>query len=278
MWIAWPCPAEEAPGAAGEAAQEEEAAEHQKVNTPDATTVDPGHFEIESSYAFEQVWRFWDSGGHERRQPMERDSAAGLAVVGGILENLDLELNSTYQWIKDEENNFDGEGFGDLNLNLRYRFVNDTKRHLEIAYIEGMTFPIGSRATEKEYEAISTNQEYWSLNQTLVVSKDWGRWTGDADVGYSQAFGAQREHVIGVLNGDAALGYQVLPWLQPEIELNYAHTFTEHISDQDLIAATVGLVIPINESWQLMVGVQEGLWGRNTDEATTCRVALRWVF
>jgi hypothetical protein len=278
MWIGRAWPAEEAPGAAGAAAQEEAGPEHAKLYTPDATTLEPGHFEIAPWYAFEQVRRFWDSGGHEHRQPTERDSAAGLAVVGGLVQNLDLELNSTYQWIKDEENDFDGEGFGDLNLNLRYRFVNDAKRHLEIAYIEGMTLPIGSRATEKEYEAISTSQEYWSLNQTLVVTKDWGRWTGDADVGYFQGFGAQREHVVGALNGDAALGYQVLPWLQPEIELNYAHTFTEHISDQDLIAATVGLVMPINESWRLAVGVQKGLWGRNTDEATTYRVVLVWAF
>ena len=278
MWIASACLAEDAPPAAGGTEQEEAGPEHGKLNTPDASTVDPGHYEIEFSYVFEQVRRFWNSGGHEHSQPMERDNAAGLSVGAGILENLDLHLNSSYQWIKYEENDFDGEGFGDLNLNLRFRFLNDAKRHLEIAYIIGLTAPIGSHSTEKEYEAISASQEYWSLNQTVVVSKNWGHWTGNADVGHSQAFGGRRENVTDVLNGDVALGYQALPWLQPEIELNYAHEFVEHNPDQDLIAATVGLVMPINDHLRLMAGVQEGLWGRNTDEATTWRITLTWAF
>jgi hypothetical protein len=48
---------------------------------------------------------------------------------------------------------------------------------------------MGSPALEKEYELISTSQEYWSVNNTLVLNKDWGHWTTGADIGYSQALG-----------------------------------------------------------------------------------------
>jgi len=60
---------------------------------------------------------------------------------------------------------------------------------LSIAYIGGVTAPMGSPALEKEYELISTSQEYWSVNNTLVLNKDWGHWTTGADIGYSQALG-----------------------------------------------------------------------------------------
>lgn len=282
IWIASACLAQDAPPAAGGAGQEEAGPEHGKLNTPDASPVDPGHWEIEFSYGLEQVWRLWDNGGHEHSRRMERDSAVGLSVGAGILENLDLHLSSSYLWLKDEENDFNGaggpdsgQGFSDLNLDLRYRFLNDAKRHLEMAYIAGMTAPTGSRSSERE---IGTSQEYWSLKQALVVTKDWGHWTGNADAGYSLPFGDRRGNARGVLNGDAALGYQVLPWLQPEVELNYAHEFIAHDSDSDLIAATIGLVMPINESLRLNVGVQQGLWGRNTEKATTYLIALKWAF
>jgi hypothetical protein len=283
MWIASACLAEDAHPAAGGAEQEEAGPEHGKLNTPDASPVDPGHFEIELSYGLERVRHFWDNGGHEHSRRMERDSAAGLSVGAGILENLDLHLSSSYLWMKDEENDFNGDstgsdtgqGFGDLNFDLRYRFLNDTKRHLEMACIVGMTAPTGSRSNERE---IGTSQEYWSLGPALVVSKDWGRWTGNADVGFSLPFGNRREDARGLLNGDAALGYQVLPWLQPEIELNYAHEFIAHDADSDVIAATVGLVMPINDRWRLNAGVQQGLWGRNTEKATTYLIALKWAF
>jgi len=279
LWTASACPAEDTPPVTGAAELEASCCpEHKKLNTPDADTIEAGCFEIESSYTFTEIRRFWDSSGHEHTQPMARDSAAALSVGAGIAENLDLHLTSSYQWVKDESTRFDDEGPDDLIVSLRYRFVNDVESHLFIAYIGGVTAPLGSPALEKELELISTSQEFWSVNNTLVLNKDWGRWTTGADIGYSQAFGAHRENVIGVLNGDAALGYYVFPWLQPEIELNYAHEFTEHISDEDLIAATVGVVIPLKDCVQLLAGVQEGLWGRNTEEATTYRIQVEWTF
>jgi hypothetical protein len=44
----------------------------------------------------------------------------------------------------------------------------------------------------------------------LAVTKDWGRWTANADVGYSLPFGNRRGDARGLLTGNVALGYQAL--------------------------------------------------------------------
>jgi len=266
-------------------AGEEAGPEHGKINTLDAFPVDPGHFEVESSYLYTHSKRFWDNAGDVHDRGLAREQAIGLSVTAGVIENVDVAVSSSYRWMKDKENDFDkndevygpetGHNLGDLNISGRYHFFESKEQSISLAYIGGFTLPTGSGSSVQE---IGTSQEFWSFNQALVATKDWGKWTANVDVGYALPFGDKRENARGTLKTDIAVGYQILPWLQPEVELNYSRNFLSNDNDQEVIATTVGLVMPINERIRVNTGVQQGLWGRNTDKATSLYAAVKLAF
>lgn len=259
--------------------------EHGKINTADASPVDPGHYEIEPSFAFTSASHYWDGSGSRHGRGTFRESDLALSVSAGLIEDVDINVSAGYSWIKDNDSTFDpdddamgpfrGDDFGDVSISGRYRFYKDDTRHIEIAYIGGVTIPTG---TDSDRDKIGTSQEFWSIDQTLVISKDWGKWTGNAALGYSLPIGNKRGDDRGTWTGDVALGYQVLPWLQPEIELNYGHDIIEDEDDSQCLAITVGLVMPINETLRINVGVQQSLWGENADETTTLVTAIKFAF
>jgi hypothetical protein len=259
--------------------------EHGKINTPDASPVDPGHFEIESSYAYLHSKRFWNNSGNTHTRGLLREQSLGLTVTAGVIENFDVAVGGSYVWVKDKDNDFDpddaelgpqnGHDFGDLEMSGRYRFFESKEQSLSLAYIGGFTIATGSSSSREE---IGTSQEFSSFNQTLVASKDWGKWTANADVGYALPFGDKRENARGTFNADVAVGYQYRPWLQPVIELNYGHDFLSDENDAQVLAITAGLVMPINERLRVNLGVQQGVWGRNNDKETTLSVAVKLAF
>ncbi len=288
LWIWMPAAHAERAVSANDATpvvEEERGLEHGKINTPDASPVDPGHFEIESSYTYVHSKRFWDNDGNSHARGLAREQALSLSVTAGVVENFDVAVGGSYVWLRDKDNDFDasdgelgpanGNNFSDLKLSGRYRFFESKERGLELAYIAGVAIPTGSDASLEE---IGTSQEYLSFSQTLVATKDWGQWTANADIGYLVPFGDKRENARGTFNADVAVGYQVLPWLQPEIELNYAHDFLSIEDDQEVLATTVGLVMPLNDRLRVNAGVQQGLWGRNANKDTTLCAAVKLAF
>ena len=266
-------------------ASEDIAIEHGKINTADASPVDPGHFEIEPSFSYSRSERAWDGSGDAHGRGLFREQNIGLSFTAGLVENVDMNISSGYSWIKDNDNDFDedgeligpfrGENFTDLEVSGRYRFYSNEEQHLEIAYIAGLTIPTGSNSDQDD---IGTSQEFWSFNQTLVATKDWGKWTLNGDFGYSLPIGNKREDARGTWNADLALGYQVTSWLQPEIELNYNHDLIANEDDAQVLAVTAGLVMPFNETLRVNVGVQQGVWGENVDKTTTLVTTVKFAF
>jgi len=265
--------------------EEEAGPEHGKINTADASPVDPGHFEIESSIASTHANRFWGNSGKSHARGQAQELVLGLSATVGVMADVDVAVSGSYAWLKDGENDFDpedgvfgpkrGHDLGDLDISGRYRFFESKEQSLELAYIGGVTIPTGSSSDGEE---IGTSQEFWSFNQTLVASKDWGQWTANAAVGYALPLGEKREGERGTFTADAAVGYQLLPWLQPEVELNFGHDFHTSEDDREVLAATAGLVMPFNDRIRVNVGVQQGLWGRNTDKTTCLFAALKLAF
>ncbi|MDD3371439.1 MAG: transporter [Alphaproteobacteria bacterium] len=263
---------------------EEASPEHGKINTPDATPVDPGHAEAELSYGYAFADRLWDSGSDSHTRGYASERALGLSLTAGLVENVDISLSAGYSWLKDKENDYDSDGdagpfsgsnASDLGLSARVRFYRNEALSLDAAYIGGITIPTGSRADAGE---IGTSQEYWSVDQTLAASKDWGLWTGNAALGYSLPIGEERHNARGALTADIAAGYQVRPWLQPELELNYSQNFTAHEENPESLALTAGLVMPLTERVRINAGVQQSLWGRNADMGTTLSLAVKLAF
>ncbi|MER2520336.1 MAG: transporter [Bdellovibrionales bacterium] len=266
------------------ASDEQEGPEHGKINSPDATPVDPGHFEAEAIYSYNSANRSWNNNGDGTSRGLISEHAAEFSFTAGLINNLDVAVSSSYNWLHDKDNDFDGDGntgpttgdaIGDLDVRARYRFIQSEAYNLDVAYIGGLTIPTGTRSGDSR---LGTSQEYWSLNQTVVASKDWGKWTANIDAGFALPFGDRKGAARGTFNSDLAGGYQALPWLQPELELNYSRDFISAADDSEVLAVTAGLVMPISERLRINTGIQQAFWGRNTDKTTTYSLAAKVAF
>jgi len=250
--------------------------EHAKINTDDAAPVDPGHFELELGYSFTRAKRQWDDKWSEESRGLTREHAVELGLTYGLVENLDVGLGMGYADLYDRDSDLrDGGGVTDLGVGLKWRFYHNEDLKLSLAYLPGLTLPVGR---ESDSDRLGPSQEFWSLDQKLALSKDWGRWTANADVGYSLPFGGKRGDARGTLESNLAVGYQLYDWLQPEVELNYAHDFVHKGHDSDLLAVTAGLVMPLSDRWRASVGVQQAIAGRNADRGTTGMFSLTFMW
>ena len=247
--------------------------EHAKLNTEDASPVDPGHFEFELAYSFTQAGRQFDNRWDTTRRRYTREHAFELGLTYGLVENLDIGLGMGYADLYDRDSDpRDGGGLTDLTLGAKWRFYHNERLKLEVAYLPGVTIPAGNRS---DGNRIGPSQEFWSFDQRISVSKDFlKRWTMNADFGFSLPFGEKRREARGTFDANAAVGYQLLDWIQPEVEVNYAHDTVRAEPDADVIAVTVGVILPIAEHWRIDAGVQQVVSARNADKSTSASIAL----
>ncbi|MBI5583016.1 MAG: transporter [Deltaproteobacteria bacterium] len=262
----------------------EQTPEHGKLNTADASPVEPGSLDVEFGYGYTWAKNAWDRDGKSRSRGLREEHSLGLTrsnfpwgVTVGVFQDFDLSLGLEYLWLFDGDqlNPTRGQGMSDLGLGARYRFLNWAEYHLEAAYIVGLTIPTGNSA---DGHSLGTSQDFWSWENVLVVTKDWGSWTANADLGYSLPFGEKRGPARGTFSANLALGYQIFPWLQPEVELNYTRDFATEGDPGENLAVTAGLVLPINDLLRVNLGVQHSIWGRNSDQGTGLLLTVKLAF
>ena len=243
-----------------------------KLNTDDAIPVGPGEFELGFVYSFTRATRQWDNHWNGENRGLTQEHAFEVGLTHGLVENFDIGISWGYADIYDREDPAGyGRGLMDLGVGAKWRFYHNEDLDLSLAYLPGITIPIGKRSNSSR---IGPSQEYWSLDQKLAMTKFWGRWTMNADLGYSLPLGEDADGAQGTLDGNVAVGCQVCGWLQPEIELNYAHEFVSSGDDADALAVTAGLIMPLRDTWRVDLGIQQPIAGRNSDRATTGILAL----
>ena len=138
-----------------------------------------------------------------------------------------------------------------------------------------VTIPTGTRSTP---ERLGTGSESWSLGGALLASADWGRFTAGAEVGFSAPVAPGASNDVGLLVCNAAVGYQALPWLQPEVEINYQHEIERgEERDERVLWATAALVVPL-EKVRLLVGGRFPVWARDTAAGPMATAAVKLAF
>jgi hypothetical protein len=259
------------------ASPEPVAPEHGKLNTADATPVDPGKIEVEAAYSYSYANRTWDSDGRSQPRGLSQAHQPGISVTVGAAEGLDFNASIGYPFVRDDDSAGPtrGDAFGDLSVSGRYRFYQNAESRLDMALITGLTIPTG---TETDGDELGTSQEFWSLDSALVMSKDWGDWTANAEIGFAMPFGGKRGDARGTLTVNLAAGWQALDWMQPEVELNYSREFIHGGDDSQDLSVTAGLVMPINERLRINAGVAQSIWGVNSDQTTSIIIALKTSF
>ncbi|RLA88724.1 MAG: hypothetical protein DRG20_05680 [Deltaproteobacteria bacterium] len=257
-------------------AQEELAPEWAKLATDDAGTVGKGGIEIEFGYTFNYAKKAMDNDWHKEDRGILREHEFGLSIAYGILDNLDISADTGYANLYDHDSDPEkGEGFCDLGLGIKYRFLKLKSLDLELAYITSLSIPTGRFS---DSHRLGPSDEFWAWENKIALSRDFGKLTMNMDFGFSLPFGKYRENERGTLSYDLAVGYQIVKWLQPEIEINYEHGFVKDEDDNDSIFLTAGFIMPLTDHFKGKVGLQQTVTGRNTDYTTSIILALTLSF
>jgi len=251
--------------------------EHSKVVTRDPYPVLPGRFQLSVFYLFEEADRQWD----DRWAPADRartDGSAGVLVFSaGLARGIDASILTTYTRITDEET-FPGTVSGIQNISVlgTMAFYQNPDRTVAIAYVPSMIFPLGPESTPLR---LGTTEGTFGYDNRVSFSIDFaGNWTTTADFGYVQLFGAEPGETWGFLSTNAGIGYQAASWLQPIIEISYAHGYELRSPDTDAIAVLGGVLLPLPGKILAQGGVQQFVAGRNADIATRFIFGLKVTF
>ena len=203
--------------------------------------------------------------------------AASLAV--GLLPDVDARLVVGWALIHAAPEApgapVHGEGFADTTLAARWRFLSLADPGVDLAVSLGVTVPTGTRAAP---DRLGTSGGNWSVGGSVLASADLGRFTLGAELGFSAPVGSRTSNDVGLLVCNAAVGYQALPWLQPELELNYQHEIElGEERDERVLWATAALVIPVDPV-RLVVGGRFPVWARDAEVGPMATAAAKFAF
>lgn len=258
--------------------------EHGKLNTSDASPVGARTLEVEASYG--PSWNLRGRGGFDRSR-RGYTHGLGLAATYGIVDDLDLSMEAGFATLYDSAYDHDGDesrppepahglGLTDTTVGGRWRFLDLKNAGLEVAYLSDLVLPTGARASASRP---GLTQLFWSFENALVVSKDWGRLTANAELGFSLPFGPDRGDERGTLFANLAGGWQALPWLQPTLELNYERSYEASAApDAQLLCVTGGIIAPFGDGYRLSLGAQYAAWGRHTGQFVNGILAFKAAF
>ena len=236
--------------------------------------MDPGAIEIEVGYA--PVWN--DRGGSRGFEVSQQayTHAFTTAITYGVVRDVDVKVAGGFATAfdagtvrPDGSTPRYGKGLTDLVFGARWRFLNRAEQGLELALVGEAVSPTGAPQTPTQ---VGLTQAYWSARGALVATKDFGRLSMNGELAACVPVSGDAGGLRSILQANVAVGYHVLPWLQPELELNYA---SELGPDAQVLAATAGVVVPFGAGNRIVAAVQHGLWGKNAPETTSALFAFK---
>lgn len=257
----------------------DDAPEHGKAATADASPVDRGAFEAEVAYGP----TFNDPGGVSGFDRASSGYAHGLAgtLTYGAYPDVDVKLSTGFARVYDAAHQHadgsspkHGGGMTDTTLGARWRFLNVPEHALELAVTTEVVLPLGADHTAT---AIGLTQGFWSARGALVATKDLGALTTNAEVALTAPVSGDAGGYRSTAQVNLAAGYQLNRALQPELELNYSHASSLG-PDAQVLAVTAGVVAPMSGGRRVVAAVQQGLWGRNTTQTTSAVIAFKTSF
>ena len=262
-----------------------------KLVTWDAPPNDPGHVELDSAYTLTGARQAWKSNGSRHSRGLLLTHSFDETFFVGVVKNLDVFVGEGFAIQTDKENNYNevkglvdpatgedmedstmgpahGHGIKDLTTGARWRFYNNESKQLSLAYVPQVQIPIGRRSN---FDHLGPSQGFTSMDNRLVMTKNFGRLNTDVNLAYSVPFAKMKrtDNYCGTLNTNLAFGYQLTRWLQPEIEFLYNHSFNKTESDANLFSMVFGLIMPVNSHVRLDVGMIQDILGSNANQTTS---------
>ena len=250
------------------------APEHGKAATADASPVDPGVLEAELGYA--PVWN--DRGGRRGFDVAEAGHVHGFGgtLTYGVAPDVDVKLaggiGSVYDAAHvhaDGATPHRGAGPTDVVVGGRWRFLHLEEHALELAVTGDAVIPTGSRHTATE---VGLSQDFWSARAALVATKDFGALTANGELAWGAPVSGDAGGLRSIAQVNAAIGWQLRPWLQPELELNYQATLGP---GAQVLGVTAGVVAPFGAGHRVVAAVQRAVWGRDATQTTAAVLSFK---
>jgi len=239
------------------------APEHGKAATADASPVDRGVVEVEFSYT-----PAWNDRGFDSADAGYAHGFAGTLTYGAATD-VDVKLSTGFASVYAPVPQGTatpapsrGAGPSDLAFGTRWRFLNLAAQALELALTLDVVLPTGSQTTADE---LGLSQGFWSARTALVATKDLGPITANGEIAWMVPVSGDADGLRSVAQVNGAIGWQLTPWLQPELELNYQATLGP---DAHVLGFTAGMIAPIG-GHRLVAAIQRSLWALNTPETTS---------
>jgi len=238
--------------------------ETSKLVTQDAPTLGHGVFEFELDYRLLGATRRLDDDGESKSRGRRRDQTWLATLSYGLTERIDVGIETGWAELVDRDGPGPsrGDGFTDVSMVLQWEFLRDETRRLSVAYVGGLTSDTGDDTSSHE---LGPGQGYWSIDQALLVTKSWNRWTTNAELAFFLPVGDDRDGARGTLEANVALGYQLREWVQPELELLWNRERLRGDDDPKRLELVAGLVFSASSRSLILLGGRRTLAGRSTD-------------
>ena len=252
--------------------------EHSKIITEDPFPVRPGGFQVELEYFCRMSDSQWTDGWKPKKRGRLVQNLGFLAMAYGVARNLDIEASLGYAQLLDREATpSTGDGLTSLIVGATYLFYHDEDAAFAVAYLPSFSFPIGD---EDDVDELGALFELYIFENSIVIVKDWAwPWTSNFDVRYAWFFGEGAGGSNGVVMVNAALGYQVTPWLQPVVEVSYARHFVASGGDEERVSVLGGaLFLPLTSNIRIEVGGKQSVAGRNANQITSIAANISVTF
>jgi hypothetical protein len=247
--------------------------DHGKVVTDDATPAGAGAFEVETAYG--PTFTSQGTAGFEHASHAHAHTF-NIGVLYGASEHLDVKVVGGFGYAMDRSDPMGptrGSGMTDLAFVTRWRFLANAARALDLMLTATLVAPTG---LEQTTHALGLTQGFWSLRNALVASKDWGQTTANVELALTLPVSGGAADLRGVGCANVALGYALLSWLQPLVEVNY--DLTRDLDTHQRLALTAGVNMTAQSGTRLLLGVQQAVWGRGVAQTTSGLVAIKAAF
>lgn len=259
-----------------------------KIFTTDTTPLDPGTFSLGLQYLTSSGnSEFISGGGRSLLNGGRQSQLFTLSVAAGLADNLDVTLSSGLNNLQDslqgdpDEEEFSlggggarGSGLTNLSASFRWRFWQDEEEGRSLAFTAG---PALNGDLQKNGDNYQVNGNFLAWQQSLLFRQDFDPFVANLEVYYS--FPVQpNDATFRQFSTNMALGWNANDWLLPVVELNYS-SVTPAINDPiESLSVTGGLIFKPTEEWQLNVGVQRSVAGRNIENYTSYTVGSSLSF
>ena len=250
-----------------------------KIFTTSTVPQDPGTFNLSLQYLTSSAKsEFTGGGGRQVLGGGRQSQLTTLSVSAGLAENLDLTVNSGLNNLRDSlENDPDdeefalgsgsarGAGLTNLNASLRYRFWQDQEEGRSLAFTTGPAFNANLKKVGANYEVDGT---FLAWQQSLLFRQDFDPFVGNVEIFYSFPL-RPGDQTFRQFSTNLALGWNANDWLLPVVELNYSSVTPRQNDPIESLSVTGGVILNLADNWQLTLGVQKPVAGRNLEDYTS---------